>query len=95
MCASVETKITVKVYPNSARNEVVCFAEGVLRVKIAEPPVRDKANRKLVVFLSERLGVSKSSITIMKGHSSRNKLIAVSGLSQKQVMERLFPDATL
>ena len=95
MCALVETNITVKVYPNSSRNELAGFVDGVLRVKIAEPPVRDKANRELVVFLSERLGVSKSSITILKGHSSRNKLIAVSGLSQKEVMERLFPDTTL
>jgi len=39
MCALVETNITVKVYPNSSRNELAGFVDGVLRVKIAEPPV--------------------------------------------------------
>jgi len=63
----------------------------VLGVKVAAPPVRGQANRELVAFLSQVLGVGKSSLAILKGHTSRNKLISVSGLSQEEVIRRLSP----
>jgi hypothetical protein len=85
-------KISLRVSPNAARNEVVGFTDGVLRVKIVAPPVEGKANKELIAFLSQKLGVSKGSLTIIKGHTSRNKVIAIDGLSQEQVLRRLLPD---
>ncbi len=79
------------VYPNAARNEVVGFADGVLRVKIAAPPLKGKANKELLAFLSQALGVGKDTLTIVKGHTSRNKVIAISGLSREEVIGRLLP----
>ncbi len=61
----------------------------MLRVKVAAPPVRGKANKELIDFLSQLLGISKSSIAIEKGLTSRKKVIAVKGLSQTQILERL------
>ena len=81
--------MTLRVQPNAGRNEVVGFEEGVLRVKIAAAPVKGKANKELIDFLSKLLGVSKSSITIEKGHISRKKVIAIEGLSQDEVTKRL------
>lgn len=86
-----QTRITVKVTPGAPRNELVEYAGGILRVKIAAPPVKDKANKELVAFLSGRLGLGKDSVSILKGHTSRMKLLAVIGLSQQQIIERLFP----
>jgi len=82
-------KITVHVQPNARRNEVVGFEDGVLRVKIAAPPVKGRANRELIEFLSQLLGVSKGSVTIEKGATSRSKVIGVSGLSQDDILNRL------
>jgi hypothetical protein len=84
-----ETKIPLHVSPNATKNEVVGITDGVLRVKIAAPPVKGKANRELIAFLSGVLGVSKSQISITKGHASRNKVIAVSGLSREELFKRL------
>ena len=84
-----QTNITIQIQPNAKRNEVVGFEEGVLRVKIAAPPVKGKANKELIDFLSQLIGVSKSSITIEKGLTSRRKVIAIEGLSQTQILERL------
>jgi uncharacterized protein (TIGR00251 family) len=86
-----EAKISLHVYPNAPRNQIVGFSEGVLGVKIAAPPVRGQANRELVAFLSQILGVGKSSLAILKGHTSRNKLISVKDLSQEEVIRRLSP----
>ena len=86
-----EAKISLLVYPNAARNEVLGFTNGVLRVKVTAPPVKGKANRELITFLSRLLGVSKGSVNIIKGHATRNKVVAIDGLSQEEVMKRLSP----
>ena len=82
-------KITVHVQPNARRNEALGYEDGVLRMKIAAPPVKGRANRELIEFLSQRLGVSRGSVTIEKGATSRSKVIGVSGLSQDEVSRRL------
>jgi uncharacterized protein (TIGR00251 family) len=81
----------LRVHPAAPRNEVVGFSEGVLRVRVAAPPVKDKANKELLAFLSQLLGVNKSTLTIIKGRTSRNKVLAVYGLSQEEIMKRLLP----
>jgi uncharacterized protein (TIGR00251 family) len=86
-----QTRISLHVYPNAPRNQVVGFEGGVLRVKVAAPPLKGQANRELVAFLSQLLGVSQGSLAILKGHTSRSKLIAVSGLSREEVVKRLSP----
>lgn len=83
--------ISVRVYPNAAGNEVVGFSDGVFRVKVAAPPVQGKANRELVAFLGEALGISKNRVSITRGHTTRNKLIVIDGLSETDVKERLLP----
>jgi uncharacterized protein (TIGR00251 family) len=81
--------LSVKVTPNASRNEITGFTDGVLQVKVAAPPVKGKANKELTAFLSRTLGVSKSSISIVKGHTSRNKVIIIDGLSREEIMKRL------
>lgn len=84
-----QTNITVHVQPNARRNEVLGFEDGVLKVRIAAAPVKGRANRELIEFLSQLLKVSKGSITLEKGATSRRKVIGVSGLSQAEVWKRL------
>jgi uncharacterized protein (TIGR00251 family) len=81
--------IQVRVQPNAARNEVVGFADGVWRVRVAAPPVQGKANRELVDFLSHVLRVSKNRVTILRGQATRNKVIAVAGLTREEIARRL------
>lgn len=85
-----ETKLSLKVYPNAPRNEVIGFAEGVLRVRVAAAPVKGKANQELLAFLSRILGISRDDLTITRGHTSRNKTVAVASLSQKEILEKLL-----
>ncbi len=85
-------RLPVQVYPNAARNEIKGCIDGVLHIKIAAAAVKGKANQELVVFLSRRLGVSNSSIDIIKGHTSRNKIIAVDGLSRDYILKLLLPE---
>ena len=81
--------LRLRVHPNADRNEVKGFIDDVLQVRVAAPPVKGKANRELVAFLSQVLGVSRSSLTIVKGHTSHSKVIAIDGLSQSDILNRL------
>jgi len=86
-----EVKISLRVCPNGGRNEVVGFTNGILRVKVSAPPIKGKANRELITFLSRLLGVGKGSVNIIKGHTTRNKVVAIDGLSREEVMKQLAP----
>lgn len=86
-----KAEISVRVWPNAARNEVAGVADGVWRIRIKAPPVKGKANKELMAFLSRLLDVGKGQIGIIKGYTTRNKVIAIDGLSQEDVIRRLSP----
>jgi uncharacterized protein len=49
-------KISIKVLPNARKNEIGGFSNDILRVKIAAPPDKGKANKELIDFFSDKLG---------------------------------------
>jgi uncharacterized protein (TIGR00251 family) len=83
-------KISVRVIPNSSRTGVVSFCDGVLKVKIMEPPDDDRANFALVKFLSKKLGIK--TIFVACGAHARNKIVDFGeDISVEYVVDRLFP----
>ncbi len=80
--------ISLRVYPGANRSEVIGFRSGVLQVNVSAPPTRGKANRELITLLSQLLEVGKGSVSIIKGHTIRNKVVAIDGLSREEVMKR-------
>jgi len=82
-------RLALKVTPNAGRNAITGVKDGVLQVKVAAPPDKGKANKELIDFLSESLGVRKSAIEIITGHTGRNKIISIEGMSQQEVLKRL------
>jgi uncharacterized protein (TIGR00251 family) len=81
--------LRVKVTPGARRNEITGLTDGVLQVKVAAPPVKGKANKELLAFLSRALGVKKSAISIVKGQTSRDKVIAIAGLGRDDILQIL------
>jgi hypothetical protein len=84
-----QAKLSVKVHPGAKKNAVTALSEGIWEVRVTAPPIQNKANLALIEFLSQSLGLGKSAVTILKGHTSRHKLVLIDGLSQAQVIERL------
>ena len=89
---NIRNLLGVRVTPNAHHNEITGLTGGALQVKIAAPPVKGKANIELIAFLSQQLGVGKGALTIIKGHTSRSKIITVAGLSQEDIVKRLLPE---
>ena len=73
----------VRVQPGASKNEIVGVQEDALKIKISAPPVQGKANKALIGFLAKELGVKKSEVEIISGHTSKIKKIKVIGEAQK------------
>lgn len=90
---SLEKKVArllLKIQPNAPRSEVVGINEGVPKIKIAAPPVKGKANRELVDFLAKLLAVKRHDIDILSGHTTRNKLVSISGITKEEALAKIW-----
>lgn len=74
--------IRVKVQPRSSKKGIGAVAGDVLKVYLTSPPVDGAANEQLIEILSKELGVKKSAVHIVRGLSSREKVIEVRGLEE-------------
>jgi uncharacterized protein (TIGR00251 family) len=59
--------------------------EGVIRLSVAAPPAEGKANAEIERYLAQLFGLSRSEVTIVKGASSRDKLVFVRGLGPDEI----------
>jgi len=79
----------VKVHPRAKKNAITGEVGDALKVALTAPPVDGKANEACIEFFAKLLKVSRSSVTIAAGQTSRNKVIRVAGLSAEVVRSRL------
>ena len=75
--------------PGAKRSEIVGLRDDVLHVKVAAPPRKGQANQALVALLAEALCISKSDLAILRGYTSRNKVLTLQGLSPEELKDRL------
>jgi hypothetical protein len=80
----------VRVHPRAKRNAITGTLGEALKLALTSPPVEGRANEACIEFLAQLLDVSRSSIAIAAGETSRNKVIRVSGLSAETVCERML-----
>ena len=79
----------VKVHPRAKKDAVTGEVGDALKLSLTSPPVDGRANEACIEFFAKLLKVSRTSVTIAAGESSRNKIIRVSGLSAEQLRARL------
>ena len=75
--------IEVKVEPRSSRKGLAGVMDNnVLKVKLTSPPVEGAANEQLIALMADEFNVKRSQIRIIRGQSSRNKVVEISGLDE-------------
>jgi uncharacterized protein (TIGR00251 family) len=84
----------VRVVPNARVDACVDGIEdsNTYRIRLRAPAVEGKANRALVAFLSDALGISKSAFRMVRGEKARIKVIEVVGLETDEIRRRLIGD---
>lgn len=81
--------LSVKVTPQSRKNEVLLSNDNQLQVKITAAPEKNKANEAIIEILSTVFNVPKSCLEISKGHSSRYKKILLKNISLEYIEKHL------
>lgn len=86
-----DSKATLEIHlqPGAKSNEIIGFRDDVLWVKVTALPDKGKANSALIELLAKLLSVPKSDLALIRGFTSRQKVIAVNGLTTEALKEKL------
>jgi uncharacterized protein (TIGR00251 family) len=79
----------IRVHPRAKKNAITGSVGDALKLSLTSPPVDGRANQACVDFFAELFAVSRSSVTIAAGESSRNKVVRVVGVSEENVRQKL------
>ena len=81
--------LAIKLQPRASANEVGEPLGEELRVKVTAPPVDSAANDALIQLLADHLGCARNRIELVRGHTSRHKLVKLYGLSAQNAAAKL------
>jgi len=82
-------RFEVRAKPRAKKSRVVRGHGDTVEIALAAPPVDGAANEELLRYLAEVLGIAKRDVMLVRGETSRTKLVAVRSLSAEEVRRRL------
>ncbi|SES90986.1 DUF167 domain-containing protein [Hymenobacter actinosclerus] len=74
----------LKARPNARQNQLLVAADGTVTVRLHAPAQDGKANTCLLAYMAEVFGVSKSSLTLLSGHTAPFKKVEIGGISEQE-----------
>jgi uncharacterized protein (TIGR00251 family) len=86
-------RLEVYIQPRASRTELAGLHDGVIKIRIAAPPVENAANRALIDFIAQHLGIAKRSVRVISGGASRRKVLEVDGVTAELLAAALRPKA--
>jgi hypothetical protein len=81
--------LAVKVQPRAPKNEVGEPLGSELRLKVTAPPVDAAANEAVIRLLAEKFDCPRGAVLILRGQTSRHKIIKLHGLTAAAVRGKL------
>lgn len=87
-------QLELRIQPRASRTEVAGVMGQALKIRVAAPPVDDAANAALLRFLADRLDCPRSTVRLVRGRSSRQKVVRVDGVDSGWVVRCLVPTAS-
>jgi uncharacterized protein (TIGR00251 family) len=82
--------VQVRLQPRARRNEVVGERGGAVVIRVTAPPVDGKANAALCAFVARAAGVPPSRVTVVRGQTSRDKVVRVEGVDDAALRAALL-----
>jgi uncharacterized protein (TIGR00251 family) len=87
--AGTRAILQVRVTPRAGRTGIAGTRGDALVVKLSAAPADGAANEALIAFLADTFDRPKRDVTIVAGHTSRDKRVAIAGLSDETVRQRV------
>jgi uncharacterized protein YggU (UPF0235/DUF167 family) len=82
-------EVPVRLIPRARANEISGERNGVLLARVTAPPVDGRANAALCRLVAKRARVGVRSVSVVRGTSSREKVVRVEGISSEDLRELL------
>ncbi len=82
-------KLEVEVTPRARGAGIVGRRGRILKVKVVAPPAENRANHELVAVVAHLLRVAPGNIRIIRGGTSRRKLLEVGGITEADLAAAL------
>jgi uncharacterized protein (TIGR00251 family) len=77
--------VGVRVSPSASRTELRGLHGDRLKVAVASPPEDNRANRELEGALAAWLHIGRDNVSVVKGHASRDKVVAFTNLEESRI----------
>lgn len=81
--------LSVKMQPRASADEIGEPLGDELRIKVTAPPVDAAANEALVRLLADVLDCPRNRVELVRGHTSRHKVLKLHGFTKREVLEKL------
>jgi hypothetical protein len=82
-------RLPIRVQPKAGRNEIAGRRAGRLLVRVTAAPEAGKANQAARKLVAKAIGVAPGRVEIVRGAKSRDKDLAVEGLTEAELNARL------
>jgi len=83
------TRLTLRVSPGARRATVVGRHGEAWKVRVVAAPERGKANDEVVRLLAGSVGIAAGDVRIVAGHSGRDKVVHLAGVTREDAERRL------
>jgi uncharacterized protein len=83
------TRLRLRVSPGAARPSVVGRHGEAWKVRVAAAPEGGRANEAVVRLLADTLSVPRDAVTLVSGHSGRDKIVELAGVGPAQIELRM------
>jgi uncharacterized protein len=87
--AGRSTRLRLRVSPGARSNAIVGKHGEGWKVRVTAAPEAGRANDAVLRLLAERLGLPGTSVTLVSGPASRDKIVELSGIDAAEVERRL------
>jgi uncharacterized protein (TIGR00251 family) len=86
--AGRSTRLRLRVSPGARTKSIDRHGDG-WKVKVSAAPERGKANEAVIELLAQRLELPQERIELVSGHSSRDKIVELTGIERAEAERRL------
>ena len=76
--------------PRASSSRITGEKDDVIQVRVTAPPVDGEANAALEKLVAKKLGIAKSKVEVVKGETSREKLLEIDGLGEADARRMLL-----
>ena len=82
-------EVAIRLQPRGRRNEIVGTRADAFLVRVTAPPVDGRANEALCRLIAAATGFAPSRVTVVRGLTSRDKLVRVEGVDDADLRRAL------